>query len=185
MTGRRDLGPEAYMGVGFAQVLQKPFTKGELVATLKLMGIVAEEETKEPVSHTPPKTIVSEEKNTTPSLYNLDIIHSFLGRNEDAIFEVLTTFVSDTKTNMALLDQTVSYRDYPQVNQVAHRMLPMFRQLKVAKCVVVLEKLELAKADTMDWGGEMDESYDILKQQVKQLLTELEERLATSPNYSG
>ncbi|MBC6997654.1 ATP-binding protein [Cytophaga sp. FL35] len=183
MTGRRDLGPEAYMGVGFAQVLQKPFTKGELVATLKLMGIVAKDETKEPVSPSP-KTILAKEKNSTPSLYNLDIIHSFLGRNEDAIFEVLTTFVNDTKTNMALLDQTVSYRDYPQVNQVAHRMLPMFRQLKVAKSVAVLEKLELAQADTMDWG-KMDESYDILKQQVKQLLTELEERLATSPNYSG
>ena len=183
MTGRRDLGPEAYIGVGFSQVLQKPFSKGELVATLKLMGIVTEPEEK-PSTKSNVEVVVKKEEKETSQLYNLDIIHSFLGTNEDAIFDVLATFLSDTKTNMSLLEQTVSYRDYPQVNQVAHRMLPMFRQLKVNKSVGILENLELAKPDKMEWG-EMDESFTELKREVAQLTKELEKRLATSPNYSG
>ncbi|PKA97949.1 signal transduction histidine kinase [Flavobacteriaceae bacterium MAR_2009_75] len=178
MTGRRDLGPEAYIGVGFTQVLQKPFSKGELVATLKLMGIEAEKEV--------PKVETSEpvEEKITSTLYSLDIIHSFLGTNEDAIYDVLQTFLRDTDTNMALLEETVKYKDYKQVNQVAHRMLPMFRQLKVAQSVSILEKMELATPDKI---GEdtLDQWFDQLKKEVTLLTSELEERLTTSPNYSG
>ena len=178
MTGRRDLGPEAYIGVGFTQVLQKPFSKGELVATLKLMGIEAEKEV--------PKVETSEpvEEKITSTLYSLDIIHSFLGTNEDAIYDVLQTFLRDTDTNMALLEETVKYKDYKQVNQVAHRMLPMFRQLKVAQSVSILEKMELATSDKIE-ENTLDQWFYQLKKEVTLLTSELEERLSTSPNYSG
>ena len=178
MTGRRDLGPEAYIGVGFTQVLQKPFSKGELVATLKLMGIEAEKEV--------PKVETSEpvEEKITSTLYSLDIIHSFLGTNEDAIYDVLQTFLRDTDTNMALLEETVKYKDYKQVNQVAHRMLPMFRQLKVAQSVSILEKMELATSDKIE-ENTLDQWFYQLKKEVTLLISELEERLTTSPNYSG
>ena len=178
MTGRRDLGPEAYIGVGFTQVLQKPFSKGELVATLKLMGIEAEKEV--------PKVETSEpvEEKITSILYSLDIIHSFLGTNEDAIYDVLQTFLRDTDTNMALLEETVKYKDYKQVNQVAHRMLPMFRQLKVAQSVSILEKMELATSDKIE-ENTLDQWFYQLKKEVTLLTSELEERLSTSPNYSG
>ncbi|WP_209401749.1 ATP-binding protein [Pseudozobellia sp. WGM2] len=178
MTGRRDLGPEAYIGVGFTQVLQKPFSKGELVATLKLMGIEAEKEV--------PKVETSEpvDVKITSTLYSLDIIHSFLGTNEDAIYDVLQTFLRDTDTNMALLEETVKYKDYKQVNQVAHRMLPMFRQLKVAQSVSILEKMELATSDKIE-ENTLDQWFYQLKKEVTLLISELEERLATSPNYSG
>ena len=178
MTGRRDLGPKAYIGVGFTQVLQKPFSKGELVATLKLMGIEAEKEV--------PKVETSEpvEEKITSTLYSLDIIHSFLGTNEDAIYDVLQTFLRDTDTNMALLEETVKYKDYKQVNQVAHRMLPMFRQLKVAQSVSILEKMELATSDKIE-ENTLDQWFYQLKKEVTLLISELEERLTTSPNYSG
>lgn len=167
MTGRRDLGPESYTSIGFTQVLQKPFTKGELVATLKLLGIATDQ------------TPVKENKNNgteqETKLYNLDIIHSFLGKNEDAIYEVLQTFLGDTRTNMQLLDETVSANDYDQVNHVAHRMLPMFRQLKVKESVSILEKMELATIETMD-AARLSLSFRQLKVNVDELIVELEER---------
>ncbi|MDB2606289.1 ATP-binding protein, partial [Zobellia sp.] len=176
MTGRRDLEPEAYIGVGFSQVLQKPFTKGELVATLKLLGITTQkEEVKEEK-----RAIVDQESK----LYNLDIIHSFLGKNEDAIQDVLHTFLIDTETNMLLLEETVTAKDHTQVNQVAHRMLPMFRQLKVENCVAILEKMELGTPENLD-PDMLSSSYLVLKHEVKVLVGELEERLATSPDYNG
>jgi len=176
MTGRRDLGPEAYIGVGFSQVLQKPFTKGELVATLKLLGIATQKQ-----------EVVEEKQEITaldPKLYNLDIIHSFLGNNEDAIQDVLRTFLSDTETNMKLLDETVTANDYQQVNQVAHRMLPMFRQLKVENCVTILEKMEVGTPENLSPDLLLN-SFKALKHHVKELIVELEDRLSTSPDYNG
>jgi signal transduction histidine kinase/DNA-binding response OmpR family regulator len=137
MTGRRDLEPEAYTSIGFNQVLQKPFSKGELVATLKLLGLSAEQKS--------PSDSPIHRTNHESDIYNLDIIHSFLGTNEDAIYEVLQTFLRDTKTNMKLLDEGVKIEDYEHINQVAHRMLPMFRQLKVNNCIPILETMELVK----------------------------------------
>jgi len=177
MTGRRDLDPEAYISVGFSQVLQKPFTKGELIATLKLMGIATEKPSKKEES----KVTDTKPKST---LYSLDIIHSFLGENEDAIYEVLQTFLRDTATNMKLLEDTVGAKDYTQINHVAHRMLPMFRQLKSTPCVSILEKLEVITPETMD-EGTLTNALQELKTHVWALVSALEERLATSPNYSG
>ena len=176
MTGRRDLGPEAYIGVGFSQVLQKPFTKGELIATLKLLGIATQKQ--EPQEE---KVEIPEQE---PKLYNLDIIHSFLGRNEDAIQDVLGTFLSDTETNMKLLEETVTAKDYQQVNHVAHRMLPMFRQLKVENCVTILERMELGTPENLDQDI-LASSFVVLKHSVKELVAELEERLAINPDYNG
>lgn len=176
MTGRRDLGPEAYIGVGFSQVLQKPFTRGELIATLKLLGIATQKQ--EPKEE---EIKISEQE---PKLYNLDIIHSFLGKNEDAIQDVLGTFLSDTETNMKLLEETVTAKDYQQVNHVAHRMLPMFRQLKVENCVTILERMELGTPENLDQDI-LASSFVVLKHSVKELVAELEERLAINPDYNG
>ena len=177
MTGRRDLEPESYLSVGFSKVLQKPFSKGELIATLKLLGIKTEK--------VRPKEKPTAETMDEPESYNLDIIHSFLGKNEDAINDVLQTFLLDTRTNMELLGETTAAPDYDQMNHVAHRMLPMFRQLAVSDCVPTLEIMETATEDTLE-PEYLAELYHKLKQDVGHLVDEIEEReLATGQNYPG
>tara|TARA_R110002167_G_scaffold261316_15_gene467827 strand:+ start:1517 stop:3985 length:2469 start_codon:yes stop_codon:yes gene_type:complete len=176
MTGRRDIATDAYTSLGFAQVIQKPFTKGELVGMLKFIGIKSIQIQND----------VAKDNIVTDGspIYDLGIIHSFLGSNEDAIQDVLETFMQDTTTNVQLLKETIGDRDYTQVNHVAHRMLPMFRQLKVASCVPSLEKLELAKPENMD-PSSMDNSLTDLIISIGRLLAELEKRTATNPDYSG
>ncbi len=175
MTGRRDLEPEAYTSIGFTQVLQKPFTKGELVAALKLLGLTTEPKNQK---EGPNRRI-----NHESDIYNLDIIHSFLGTNEDAINDVLQTFLRDTKTNMSLLEDGLKVEDYRHINQVAHRMLPMFRQLKVENCVPLLETLELAKKGSLDTNA-LRNLHKKLLRNVDILIAALATRLATSPSYS-
>ena len=175
MTGRRDLEPEAYSKLGFAQVIQKPFSKGELIGILKLLGIETNS-----VPDTPAHKTAEDEKS---EIYSLDTIYSFLGKNEDAIQEVLDTFLRDTHTNMRLLNETIDATDYKQINHVAHRMLPMFRQLRVRGAITPLEQLELAKSTTMD-----SESLNIALQKlisaVNDLVKALKERNTISPSYS-
>ena len=181
MTGRRDLEPEAYISIGFHQVLEKPFSKKELISMLKLLGFDTEQE---------PKKIISELTAETPhnikntyDNYSLEIIHSFLGTNETAVYEVLQTFLKDTETNMALLEEGISAIDYSQINAVGHRMLPMFRQLKVTSVVPTLERLELAKPSTMNMGKLLD-ALQILKRKVNDLTAEIEGSLTTDLSYS-
>ena len=178
MTGRRDLEPESYLSVGFSKVLQKPFSKGELIATLKLLGIKTEK--------IPPKEKPETQDNIDePESYNLEIIHSFLGKNEDAINDVLQTFLRDTRTNMELLEKTMATPDYDQMNHVAHRMLPMFRQLKATDSVPTLEIMETARENTLE-AEHLTELYVKLKEDVGHLIDEIEEReLATNQDYSG
>lgn len=175
MTGRRDLEPEAYTSIGFCQVLQKPFSKGELVATLKLLGLSAEQkiQSDRPIRRT----------NHESEIYNLDIIHSFLGTNEHAIYEVLQSFLRDTKTNIDLLKEGVKIEDYEHINQVAHRMLPMFRQLKVNNCIPNLETLELVKKGNLT-TNELRNFHQKLEQHTAVLIAALATRLTTSPDYS-
>ena len=177
MTGRRDLETEAYTALGFAQVLQKPFSKGELIGMLKMLGFETEK--------IPEKSVVKKDTELTSShLYSLEIINSFLGDNEDAVYEVLQTFLHDTKTNLEQLSEAVNVADYAKVNQVAHRMLPMFRQLKVNSTVPALEKLEIANWKIMNRGQLLD-ALQKVKKGVSDLVAALNEHLSTSPSYNG
>jgi len=181
MTGRRDLDSEAYTSIGFDQVLQKPFSKRELIGMLKLLGFEAKE--MEEVTPTATASIdIAYPKEAVYEHYDLSIIHSFLGTNEDAIHEVLQTFLRDTRTNMDLLEDGISTLDYPQINQVAHRMLPMFRQLKV-DIVPILERLELAKTNTIN-KGQLADALQVVKTKVSLLTKEIESQWSTNPSYS-
>jgi len=172
MTGRRDLMPQVYTSVGFDQVLQKPFLKNELVNLIKLIGFDTQE-MPSIQSIIPPET----PNDKVSKSYSLGIIHSFLGGNKDAIYEVLQTFLMDTQTNMQLLEKGITTIDYNQINQIAHRMLPMFRQLKVETVVPTLDRFELAESNTMNKKKLID-SYDGLKAKVSILISELETLLS-------
>ena len=176
MTGRRDLESKTYTSSGFAQVLQKPFSKQDLIGILGSLGLETQ-----PVAS---KARDAEIGASTFKVYDLEIIHSFLGSNEEAVQEILDTFISDTANNLQLLEKKIGARDYVQVNHVAHRMLPMFRQLKVGSCVPTLENLELANTDNMD-APAMDKGLTTLKRNVAILIAALEGRSTTSPTYSG
>lgn len=181
MTGRRDLESEAYTSLGFDQVLEKPFSKKELISMLKLIGFETEQTSKIMIDEV--RTASSQPKKETTTNYSLEILHSFLGTNEDAVYDVLQTFLRDTKTNMTLLEEGIHTIDYPQINAVGHRMLPMFRQLKIITVVPILERLELAKPASMNTGKLLD-SLQLLKRKVADLITEIEGQLTTDPSYS-
>ena len=181
MTGRRDLEKDAYTSLGFAEVIKKPFAKQELITVLKLMGIETQRP-KEKKGFTFDLNSSKKERSIDP--YSLDFIYSFLGKNEDAIQEVLQTFLMDTKTNMRLLEDTVKDLDHDQINHVAHRMLPMFRQLKVRSAVPILERFELLKESNSD-SYTVQKDMERLRENVKILINALERRLTKDQAYSS
>ncbi len=175
MTGRRDIMPETYKAAGFVSILQKPFTKttflkvlGELFGDTVLTG-----------------SIIPHHKNSisASSLFNLDLLISFIGNNSAGINEVLSTFMEDTNTNMILLEKAVLTKNEKMIHSVAHRMLPMFRQLNTKGIVPILEYLEHYSMEK-EGGKSLKVHWKNLKQKTTVLQMALQAHLTKSPNYS-
>jgi hypothetical protein len=113
----------------------------------------------------------------------LGVISSFLGDDEEGIAEVLQTFITDTKNNLEKLKVAVDVSDIKKVNVVAHRMLPMFRQLKSTEIVPILEHLEILDIGHME-AKALKLAYRDLQNKSTVLILAIKSYLATSPNYS-
>ena len=173
MTGRRDLDTSTYYNAGFSDILQKPFGKKEFLEVLSKIApshffIKNQEKT--------PKTV-----KKVGILYDLCLISSFLSENETAINDVLSTFITATKSNMQLLKMAVENRNFTDINNVSHSMLPMFRQLKVSAVISDLEYLEILKPDEKP-AREILVRYRNIEMQTARLLEALNAKVIKSPS---
>ncbi len=175
MTGRRDLENSVYRKAGFSKVIQKPFTQEVLMDTLGELfpGTIHKKTEKDPKI----------QKREISNLFNLDVLSSFLGDNKQAMGEVLQTFITETTENMEQLTQAMKNSDYAEINQIAHRMLPMCRQLKANDIVPILEKLETLKTNERNAKELMAEQRG-LNNKVIILLLAIKDYLIKDPTYS-
>ncbi len=176
MTGRKDLEETEYLDAGFSAVLLKPFAKNSFLKVL---------------SHLFPQSIQDENNSIQPnaqhassSLFNLEVINSFLGDNKAALYEVLTTFISDVRTNLDHLNEAIEKLDRKGINATAHKMLPMFRQLKANDIVPILEKLEVLNESEMD-KQELKRTSQDLKNKTTVLLLAITSYMSKDLNYNG
>jgi CheY-like chemotaxis protein len=176
MTGRKDLEETEYWDAGFSAVLLKPFAKNSFLKVL---------------SHLFPQSIQDENESIQPSaqhasssLFNLEVINSFLGDNKAALYEVLTTFISDVRTNLDHLNEAIEKLNRKGINATAHKMLPMFRQLKANDIVPILEKLEVLNESEMD-KQELKRTSQDLKNKTTVLLLAITSYMSKDLNYNG
>ncbi len=177
MTGRRDLDMGRYKDAGFSEVISKPFTRQQLLEVLHQLfpSHFSIEESKE-------EKVATEQPS---GLYSLEVISSFLGDNKAAMDEVLYTFLKDTEANMEKLSEALAKSDLESINGIAHRMLPMFRQLKVTGAVKDLEQLEVIEKSELETGTSLETFRERLELTTGNLLDSLKERISKSPTYSG
>lgn len=102
---------------GFDAVLRKPFTQSELLKTIAGMP------------------------SPDPG-YDLGELWEMMNGDEEAVRTVVETFVSSTRDSLKLLEEYEASRDWPSLAKLAHRMLPMFRQLHADRTAADLEELE-------------------------------------------
>ena len=76
--------------------------------------------------------------------------------------------MENTQANLDLLFSSIGNSDYKELRSIAHKMLPMFKQLEVYTAVDVLERLEHLNDETKG-----EQVYETLSQ-LKQILTKLE-----------
>ncbi|MGY8914617.1 MAG: hybrid sensor histidine kinase/response regulator, partial [Flavobacteriales bacterium] len=175
MTGRKDLGEHEYLDAGFSAVLLKPFAKNSFLTVLNQLfpqSVHGENEGLQPKA-----------QHSSSSLFNLEVINSFLGDNKAALQEVLTTFIEDVRTNSEHLNLAIEKLDRKGINATAHKMLPMFRQLKANDIVPILEQLEVLNEQEMDKQMLKRTSQD-LKNKTTVLLLAITTYMSKDLNYN-
>ncbi|MBC9795399.1 hybrid sensor histidine kinase/response regulator [Sinomicrobium weinanense] len=174
ITGRADLNTEEYIRAGFAAVIQKPFAPGALV---ELIVQVLSSDTSPNAENLKNTMTMPSENSTNDSLYNLDTLKELLQNDEDALKEILQTFVESTGKNMEDLNLQFENRDIEGVKHTAHKMLSMFKQIKAWNIVELLEWLEHYEPDT----SETPEAHaEKLRKRVPLVLKALEEEMGVS-----
>lgn len=135
VSARGDLGAEEFAARGFAACLRKPFTGGELLATIRR------------VCGSAPAAAVAEEgggagAGPTADGWNLAALTAFAGDDREAARSILDSFVEQTTANCEALRAALDAGDDAAVKAQAHKMLPLFTMLGADDVASVLRRAE-------------------------------------------
>lgn len=140
LSGKRNLTPEDFTELGFTSSHPKPIKFPKLV---KEIGLILFPNLKDELNNVEVE-IETEVEIKTPSnqLYNLDKIREFIGASTDAMNNILVIFIESTQENLLDLKYAAEDLDIESLSNIAHKMIPMFKQLEILKIVPLLEHLE-------------------------------------------
>ena len=131
LSARADMQEQEYLNAGFSAYLNKPFTPEQLYSRVnKLLGCNI-------------KIIpVTEEVHDTNAPFDLSMIMVFADNDKDAANQIIQSFIADCVQNFRTLEEHVQRHEIEQVKKLAHKMLPMFRQLSIQQVIPLLLFLE-------------------------------------------
>ncbi|TQD38503.1 ATP-binding response regulator [Haloflavibacter putidus] len=133
LSGRIEVPAKIYIKKGFATNLIKPFHANELLRTIaKVLDLPT---TTEKINR---KTF---SKNNAQN-YSLKDLKIFTDNDADALKLLLQTFIDNTRDNCKNLKAAAKKKEYQKIAFTAHKMLPMFRQLKAENVIKNVEPLE-------------------------------------------
>lgn len=158
VSGRTNINPETYTDAGFTANMIKPYQPSALL--LKIGHILNLDLKKE---EAPVK------KKPSNFNYTLDEILLFAGEDQDALNTILTAFINSTTINLQEIRSAMDQKDSEKAANIAHRMLPMFKQLKTKKIITKLERMEEKEIE--------DEDVSILFREIEIFLQDLQKEI--------
>lgn len=168
LSGKRDISLEEFTSAGFASAHPKPLHLTELLVLIsKILNldyqlVSQNQEIKE-------QTIVS---MPTKTLYNTRSLTQFIGDDINALKNLLVIFIDSTKENLLDIQYAKEEFDIEQISNIAHKMLPMFKQLEIKTLIHTLEALE-DKSISFDTQADLDQYIDQLEEDINKVLDQL------------
>ncbi len=133
LSGRTDTSLTEYQEAGFTASLRKPYAPKELIDLIaKILS----------VDLTNYNGTTHSDLNPSDEQYSLNDLMLFAQGDSDSLYAILDTFYESTIGNVKELKTTIRKKDIPHIKKIAHKMLPMFKQIKAKEVVPILEKLE-------------------------------------------
>lgn len=165
LTGRTDLDATVYSEAGFTTVIQKPYSPKILLETIHL---ILENDT------LPSVAINENDEQTTSKLYSVETLKEFLGNDTTALKEVLKSFIESSSENLNLLESAIIEKNTVEINSIAHRIAPMFKQIQAREIGEILKVLENKDLETSD----LADIFKVLKSKTDVLFKALQEEIA-------
>jgi signal transduction histidine kinase/CheY-like chemotaxis protein len=162
LTGRTDLDFSVYTKAGFTTVIKKPYSPKMLLETV--YNILENKE----ISDYEIKPI---EESVPTQLYSLETLKEFLGNDNDALRDVINSFIESTDENLVFLNKAITEKNIAEISTITHRIAPMFRQIQsynIANILKALEKNEFKDED-------LQNVFEDLKTKIKVLFDSLEQ----------
>ena len=180
MSGRRDLERDTAVEAGFSDLLHKPFSMREFAACLGLGA-----EVKPEVSDSGPEPNTPEPGTPEPGTY-LDTrsLEQFLGPDPGSLRRVLETFYHSTRKSMGELQAARDRKDPVEMSRIAHRVLPMFRQLGLQQAASRLSEIEAAGESDPPDMARASQALDQLDPTIGSLLEKLRRDLREPSAYT-
>ena len=161
LSGKRDLAPQDYILRGFTAHHPKPIQIEQLLELIA--GIFSD------------ATVFDSnllQQNGNGTLYSLTSLSQFTHNDPDSLNTILETFIESAKENCAALQQAAQEKDADMVAQIAHKMIPMLRQMEVFSIADRLLPLEDRTIQFID--GELQLYIDDICRRVTELCIRLE-----------
>lgn len=163
ITARSDMDVEYFRSQGFAGCLHKPFNQSDLLQVLQenLKGdwnkcAFPKEESAD--SSLPAAQPPKEEKEE----YKFSSLIAFSEGDEEAIREIIGTFIQETEKNCQAIRQGEEAKDMKLVGNLAHKMLPTFTMIEANTVLPSLKWLEAHREDASMSSEALEHIHKIL-----------------------
>jgi len=142
LSGRTDISEKEYLEKGFAASIRKPYASDILIT---LITEILEITPKHLAQNPNQQTLLP----STNGDYSLDDLMAFAQDDIASLHTILEAFYTSTENNLNDFRDYLAQKEFKNVHNIAHKMLPMFRQINAIHIIPLLEKLERAEADRL------------------------------------
>ena len=160
-----------YLNAGFTAYLGKPFTSAQLLDVICQIypGSFSGNLQRQPAT----SPVLPAGQNG----YSLKQIQQFTDNDPEATQKILRSFVSETRKHLQELKEYADEKQMKKSAGLAHKMLPMFRQLETEEIIRILQTLE---RDSLTFGESEKLTREIIEKTQLLLQTlEMDLEIAT------
>ncbi len=161
-SGRTTLSEKDYKNAGFAANLLKPYKPQELLQKIGEQLHLELETT----------SSIKALKSIKSNGYSLEEVLLFAGDDKEALNTILKVFVDASRTNLNEISLAKKQLDHKKIANIAHRMLPMYKQLQAENIIVQLQRLENEEERYFSQN-----SIDSLLDEIETLLRKLDQEI--------
>lgn len=163
ITARSDMDVEYFRSQGFAGCLHKPFNQSDLLQVLQenLKGDwnKCTSSPKEKADSSFPSMEMGKEEKEE---YKFSSLIAFSEGDEEAIKEIIGTFIQETEKNCQAILQGEEMKDMKLVGNLAHKMLPTFTMIEADTVLPSLKWLEAHREDVFMSSEALEHIHKIL-----------------------
>lgn len=163
ITARSDMDVEYFRSQGFAGCLHKPFNQSDLLQVLQenLKGDwnKCTSSPKEKADSSFPSMEMGKEEKEE---YKFSSLIAFSEGDEEAIREIIGTFIQETEKNCQAILQGEEMKDMKLVGNLAHKMLPTFTMIEADTVLPSLKWLEAHREDDFMSSEALEHIHKIL-----------------------